>query len=207
MKIAEVIKRKIKKEIRQLIREAQIRGEVNKDIYNNLVKEYGGKKTIAELIVTTVKPKDKKKHYLYIRILLTFTAIMLLFNVWIIHRSPDFSFTYFWDPLSFSRSISHLFSPLFLLIIMPFYENVRNRPVTFYGYWMYIIFCLMIYILFYTGILMEEYWLYVGIDLMFLFFAIFLASLFQRKIFPDYRYIKLKKDNKGEYVFSQDNIY
>lgn len=38
-----VMKRKIKKEVRQLIKESLIRGETNKNIYNDLVKEYGKK--------------------------------------------------------------------------------------------------------------------------------------------------------------------
>jgi len=198
-----VMKRKIKKEVRQLIREAQIRGETNKDIYNYLVKEYRDKKTIAELIVTTVKPKDKKKQHLYISIQLAFTAIILLFNVWLIHQSTDLSFIYFWDSLYLRSSITHLIIPIVVLIfVIPFKENVRNRPFTFYGYWMYIFSCLMIYILFYTGILMGKYWLYVGIDLFLIFFTIFLARFFQRKIFPDYRYRKLKQDDEGEYIFS-----
>ena len=49
---------------------------------------------------------------------------------------------------------------------------------------------------------MGKYWLYVGIDLFLIFFTIFLARFFQRKIFSDYRYRKLKQDNEGEYIFS-----
>ncbi|NLJ82720.1 MAG: hypothetical protein GX330_06305 [Bacteroidales bacterium] len=201
--------RKIKKEIHQFIKEAQVKGETDIDIYNSLVEKYGNKKTIAELIVKTVKPKDKKKHYLYIGILLVFTAIILLFNVWIIRRSPDLSFIYFWDSLSLGWSITNLIIPIVIFIfVIPFKENVRNRPITFYGYWMYIFSCLMIYILFYTGIIFPWttvwgiYWISVGTDLFLIFFTFFLARYFQRKIFPNYRYRKLKTDNEGEYVFS-----
>ncbi len=203
LKIAEVMKRKIKKEVRQLIKESLIKGETNKYIYNDLVKEYGDKKTIAELIVTTVKPKDKKKHYLYIGILLAFTAIVVLINLWIISKEPPD--LYFWPNSHYF--LSEIFLPIFFYIVILF-NNVCSRPITYYIFWMYSCSFLIIYFLFYQGILPNWstewgiYWLYMGIDLIFLFFAIFLARLFQRKIFPDYRYRKLKQDNEGKYVFS-----
>ena len=117
------MKRKIKKEVRQLIREAQIRGETNKNIYNDLVKEYGDKKTIAELIVTTVNPKDKKKHYLYIGILLAFTAIVVLINLQIISNNPpDY---YFWPTSNYY--LYRIFSPIFYYCRMDYFYWIHHR--------------------------------------------------------------------------------
>jgi low affinity Fe/Cu permease len=67
-----------------------------------------------------------------------------------------------------------------------FCEKSREskKPVTFYGYWMYVFSCLMIYILFYTGIIFTWttvwgiYWVNVGIDLFLIFFTILLARFF-----------------------------
>ena len=202
--------RKTKKEVRQLIKEAQIKGQPNKEIYNKLIEKYEDEDAIARLIVTTIKPKDSKKHRLYIGILLGFTVVVVLFNVWIIMKAPS---PFFWYRdyypylhLSFSRIMGSLWSQigqyiLFYIIIL--YNSILNKTITPYIFWMCTCSYLVFYFLFLNIIAMwTVYWFYIPIDLLSIFFIIFLARFFQRKIFPDYRYKRLKRDEEGKYVFS-----
>jgi len=193
------MKRKTKKEIRQRIKEAQANGQTNKEIYDKLSEEYYDEydEAIARLILTTVKQKDKKKHRLYIGILLGLTAIVVLFNIWIVKESllsphPYFSF----------RSLSSQVGILTLLYLSSLF-SVFQKPITSYIFWMctcsYLIFCFL-----YLDVLeiQNTYWLYIAINLISIPSIIFLSRFFQRKIFPDYRYRRLKEDENGEYVFS-----
>lgn len=194
--------RKIKKEIHQLIKEAQVRGEPDIEIYNSLVEEYGYKKTIAEIILTTVKPKDKKKHHLYVGILSALTVVMLFFNLWVVITSPDLSF---WDDyLSFWYVFWRI--GVYVLSYIVFLNIICQKPITFYVFWMYSYSYLIFYFTLWFIICWNNIWsinlMYIGINLIFLFIAIFLFRYFQRKIFPNYRYRKLKTDENGNYVFS-----
>ena len=201
--------RKIKKEVRQLIKEAQINGQTNKEIYSKLVQEYDNEEFIARLIVTTIKPNDKKRHRLYNGILLGLTAIIVLFNVWIIRKSTDSWLWYNQNDYLFNRSFSLFWFQIgqfvfFYILIL--FNNILRKTITSYIFWMYSCSYLIFYFLFLDVLpnlaVWGTYWLYAVIDLLSIAFIIFLARFFQRKIFPDYRYLRLKRDEDGEYIFS-----
>ena len=201
--------RKIKKEVRQLIKEAQINGQTSKEIYSKLVQEYDDEEIIARLIVTTVKPKDKKKHRLYNAILLGFTAIVVLFNVWIIRKGTNSFLWYNQNDYLSNKAFFFLFWSqtgqfVFFYIIILF-NSILRRTITSYIFWMYSCSYLVFHFLFLNILEMwTTYWMYIPIpiDILSIAFIIFLARFFQRKIFPDYRYLRLEQDEDGEYIFS-----
>jgi hypothetical protein len=140
--------KKDKKKIRQRIKEIQVNGQTNKEIYNKLVKEYDDEKTIAELIVTTVKPENRKKHYLYIGILLGFTAIILFFNIWIYRKSTN-PFTYMdFSCISF-RLIKDIiyYIGIYVLLYIMILTLVCKKQITSYIFLMITCSCLIFYLL------------------------------------------------------------
>ncbi|HPJ91963.1 MAG TPA: hypothetical protein PK662_08530, partial [Bacteroidales bacterium] len=44
-------------------------------------------------------------------------------------------------------------------------------------------------------------WQYITVNLLSMMFIIYPAQLFQRKIFPNFKWKKLKQNERGEYVF------
>ena len=204
--------RKVKKEIRQRIKEAQANCQTNKAIYDKLSEEYEDEKDeiIARLIVTTLKPKDKKKHYVYTGILLGFTAVAALLNIWVIKQSPfpliDVEFLRFmYESHGYMSIVWHAGGNyvFFYAIVL---SIICKRRITSYIFWMYtcsyLTFLFLLNVLVTWTIVWGIYWLYAAIDILFIISIIFLARFFQRKIFPDYRYRRLKKDENGGYVFS-----
>ena len=201
--------RKIKKEIRQLIKEAQANGQTNKEIYNRLTEEYEDEETIARFIATMLKPKDKKKHCLYNSILLGFTVIVVLFNLWVIKNSPflpaDVEFLRFLCSSSFMAMLWYVGGSYMLTYVIVL-SLICKKRITSYVFLMYtcsyLIFCFLLDVFVTWTFKWGIYWLYLAIDILSIVFIIFLARFFQRKIFPDYRYRKLKEDEEGEYIFS-----
>jgi hypothetical protein len=196
--------KKTKKKIRQLIKEFRANDQTDKEIYNKLAGEYDDGESIARLIVTTVKPKDKKQHRLYIGILLGFTAIVLLFNIWIIRKAPfmylpDSSFWSFMGKL-------YLFIGTYVFGYAVILNIISKKQITYYIFWIYsasyLIFCFLLRIFVTLTFEWGIYWLYLAIDLISIFLIIFLALFFQSKIFPNYRYKRLKQDKNGKYIFS-----
>ena len=206
------MKRKTKKEMRQRIKEAHADGQTNKEIYDKLSEAYYDEydEAIARLVVTTIRQKDKKKHHRYIGILIGFTAVIVLFNVWAIIKSPspfiDAEFFWFvWERSAMTALWStggwYVFYYAMLLI------TICQKRITSYIFWMYtssiLIFFLLLKVhLDYYSSSFGIHWLYQAIDLISIVFIIFLSRFFQRKIFPDYRYRRLKEDENGEYIFS-----
>jgi len=189
--------RKIKKEVRRLIKEEQINGKSSKEIYNHLVKEYRGEENaVAKLVVTALNPKYKKKHSLYIGILLGFTAIVALFNVWVNMNDP---FEYFSDIWQYISTTSVVFAyagliALFYVKEVPIYTSLKLACP-------FLIIALFFPFVLATWLTIGGiYWLYVAIDLLSILFIVFLAHFFQRKIFPDYRYGNFRY-GAGEYIF------
>lgn len=206
----EIMNRKTKKNIRQFIKDAQANGQSNKEIYDKLYEEYDEIETIARLIVTTVKPKDKKKHYLYLAVLFGFTAIVVLFNVWVIRQSPfpfiDIELYRFMYNSGSYMAMVWSAGGSYLLCYALVLNAICNKRITPYIFWMFTYSYLILYFLSDVFITCTFEWgiylFYTAIDILSIISIIFLARFFQRKIFPDYRYRRLKEDEDGEYIFS-----
>ena len=175
--------RKIKKEVRQLIKKSQAEGQTNKEIYNKLTEEYEDEETLVRFIVTMLKPKDKKKHRLYNGILLGLTAIVVLFNIWIIWTTPE-------PFVSCSLRSTMIAIIITLCSYIAVLNAIYQKPTTSYIFWI----CSISYLIFgFLFLELLQIWdfkwlLYTAINILSLVSIILLARFFQRKIFPDYRY-------------------
>ncbi len=203
--------RKTRKEIRQLVKTEQLKGKADKDIHADLVEKYGYRKTIAKIIVTTVKPEYKNKHRLYAGILLAFAFFIVLFNIWGICygflNGSEASYE------SESRYLITQFIQSILFLAMFFSIVLLKKDLTFYGISIYAYLFLIPFLLFLSEAIIKCLGIsYLGleilyVDLIAMIFLSLLAWFFQRKIFPNYRYGNPKQDENGEYIFDSKKTH
>ena len=201
--------RKTRKEIRQLVKTEQLKGKADKDIHADLVEKYGYRKTIAKIIVTTVKPEYKNKHRLYAGILLAFAILIVLFNVWRIWYGFLNGSEAFYENSYLIRKF--IFSILFLAMF--FSTVLLKKDLTFYGISIYAYLFLIPFLLFLSEAILKCLGIsYLGleilyVDLIAMIFLSLLAWFFQRKIFPNYRYGNPNQDENGEYIFDSKKTH
>ena len=185
------------KTVRKLIKEGRNNGKTDQEIYNELSQKFYDKKTIALLISGTATNEKKKKYKNYNNILLGLIGFFGLFKIFhafnLIEETEDIWF------FLLASIIILLFAGYFMYGIAK-YEGATYRICGF--------FTILIF-------LQSSFWQHIWnlenvIEILINVFVsvaiIFLSFYLDKKIFPNYSYRKMKKDNNGEYILIEKQI-
>ena len=174
------------KAAQKFIVESRDSGITDREIYNELSQRYFDKKTVALLIIATVKTENKNKYRTYNNILIGLLGLAFLLHILFV-----FSMTIQLEPL---WTLLHVF--LFPLLAVGFaYEIARYRPV--YRY------CgIMAIAVFINSISIYDIGTNIFINLVFAVAIAGLSFYLDRKIFPNFSTKNIMKDSNGEYILN-----
>jgi hypothetical protein len=175
------------KTARRFIIDGRNSGKTDQEIYHELSQKFYDKKTIALLIAGTVTAEKKGKYKMYNNVLLVLIGVFVLFKAVATFNSIEGT-----NDLWFFLVSTIV---IFLLAGYIMYEIARyNGPI-------YRV-CGLFTILILLQSIMNTESVFEFLINVLIFTAIACLSFYlDRKMFPNYRYKKLKKDSNGEYIF------
>jgi hypothetical protein len=176
---------------KKLIKDGRNNGKTDQEIYNELSQKFYDKKTIALLISGIATTEKKKKYKIYNNILLGLIGFFVLFKVFhaynLIEETEDIWF------ILLASIVILLFAGYFMYGIAK-YEAATYRICG--------IFTILIFL---QSSFWQHIWNFENVVeiLMNVFVAaaiVFFSFYLDKKIFPNYSYRKMKKDDNGEYI-------
>jgi len=176
----------------KFIQESRDSGKTDQEIYNELSQQYHDKKSIALLISSTATAEQKKK-YKQLNLLLlgligiyVILVVLYLFNQ---YKAPND----LWFIIPFSIAIFGMAGY--------FIYGIAKYNVHFYRM------CAMFTIIFsFQGGYLRRVWnlesvIETIVTTIFVIAIVFLSIYLSRKMFPNSKHRKLKRDAEGEYIF------